>query len=136
MKPKKRAGKIRQAFRKDKGVVREQRVTEDNWEALLDQHGHSVKRPSKGDVLQQLVDHDEEANRADDGSLEDTGVVFSVSSGRCRVLRDGEELDCVIPPELAVRQKSALAVGDRVRVAFEMEAWRVQSVLPRRTVLA
>ena len=38
MKSKKRAGKIRQAFRKDKRVVREQRVTEDNWEELLDQH--------------------------------------------------------------------------------------------------
>jgi ribosome biogenesis GTPase len=136
MKQKKRAGKIRQPFRKDKAVVREQRVTEDNWEALLDQHGHSVKRPSAGDALQQLVEHDEAARLADDGSLEGTGVVFGVSSGRCRVIRDGEELDCVIPPEMAVRQKSALAVGDRVRVAFEQDSWRLQSVLPRRTVLA
>lgn len=136
MKAKKRAGKIRQTFRKDKGVVREQRVTEDNWEALLDQHGHSVKRPSVGDALRQLVLHDEEVAREDDGDLQGTGVVFSVSSGRCRVLRDGEELDCVIPPELAVRQKSALAVGDRVRVTNDDDLWRLQSVLPRRTVLA
>jgi ribosome biogenesis GTPase / thiamine phosphate phosphatase len=136
MRSRKRAGKIRQAFRKDKAVVREQRVTEDNWEALLDQHGHAVKRPSVGDVLQQLIEHDQEASLADDGSFEGTGVVFSVSSGRCRVLRDGEELDCVIPPELAVRQKSALAVGDRVRVTNENDIWRLQSVLPRRTVLA
>jgi ribosome biogenesis GTPase len=136
MKAKKRAGKIRQAFRKDKSVVREQRVTEDNWEALLDQHGHSVKRPSIGDVLQQLVQHDQEVNLADDGDLENTGVVFSVSSGRCRVLRDGEELDCLIPPELAVRQKSALAVGDRVRVTSDEGGWHLASVLPRRTVLA
>jgi ribosome biogenesis GTPase len=136
MKAKKRAGKIRQAFRKDKGVVREQRVTEDNWEALLDQHGQSAKRPSTGDVLQQLVQHDAQAATAAEGDSQSSGVVFSVSSGRCRVLLDGEELDCVIPPELAVRQKSSLAVGDRVRVTSEDEVWRVQSVVPRRTVLA
>jgi ribosome biogenesis GTPase len=137
MKSRKRAGKIRQAFRKDKGVVREQRVTEDNWEALLDQHGHSVKRPSIGDVLEQLVRHDAETSAAADvDDLTGTGIVFSVSSGRCRVLRDGEELDCVVPPEIAVRQKSALAVGDRVRVSNEDDLWRLQSVLPRRTVLA
>ncbi len=136
MKPKKRAGKIRQAFRKDKRVVREQRVTEDNWEALLDQHGHAVKRPSVGDALRQLVLHDQEIARETDADFEGSGVVFSVSSGRCRVLRDGEELDCVIPPELAVRQKSALAVGDRVSVTDEDGVWRLQAVLPRRTVLA
>ena len=137
MKAKKRAGKIRQSFRKDKGVVREQRVTEDNWEELLDQHGHSVKRPSIGDVLAQIVQHDEAASlAAEEGEAEGAGIVFSVSSGRCRVLRDGEELDCVVPPELAVRQKSALAVGDRVLVTNESGVWRLQTVLPRSTVLA
>jgi ribosome biogenesis GTPase len=136
MKAKKRAGKIRQSFRKDKGVVREQRVTEDNWEELLDQHGRSGKRPSFEDVMQQIVEHDQAAALQDDGDLEDTAIVFSVSSGRCRVLRDGEELDCAVPPELAVRQKSALAVGDRVRASDESGLWRLQAVLPRRTVLA
>ena len=137
MKAKKRAGKIRQSFRKDKGVVREQRVTEDNWEELLDQHGHSVKRPSIGDVLAQIVQHDEAASlAAEEGEAEGAGIVFSVCSGRCRVLRDGEELDCVVPPELAVRQKSALAVGDRVLVTNESGVWRLQTVLPRSTVLA
>ena len=136
MKAKKRAGKIRQTFRKDKGVVREQRVTEDNWEALLDQHGHSSNVLPSATSSSNSCATTRKRACADDGDLEGTGVVFSVSSGRCRVLRDGEELDCVIPPELAVRQKSALAVGDRVRVAEESGVWRLQRVLPRRTVLA
>lgn len=136
MKAKKRAGKIRQAFRKDKGQVREQRVTEDNWEELLDQHGRSPKRPSIEDVLQQLAEHDEDAIATGESDYENAGIVFSVSSGRCRVLRDGEELDCVVAPEIAVRQKSALAVGDRVDVTNEDDVWRVRAVWPRRTVLA
>jgi ribosome biogenesis GTPase / thiamine phosphate phosphatase len=134
MKAKKRAGKLRGAFRKDKGNAREQRVTEDNWEALLDEHGQSRRRPMVSELVAQLEYDD--AVVADEGDRESAAVVFSVSSGRCRVLQDGEELDCVVPPELAVRQKSALAVGDRVRVAEENGIWRLKSVLPRRTVLA
>jgi len=61
---------------------------------------------------------------------------MSVHSARCRVFRDGEELDCFVPPEIAVRQRSVLAVGDRVDVAKEGDVWRVRSVLPRRSVLA
>jgi len=137
MKARKRAGKIKRTFRKDKGEVRESRVTEDNWEALLDLHGHARKRPSLSTLLEHLG-HETEAEPEDGGSpdLEGTGIVFSVSSGRCRVFRDGEELDCVVPPEVAVRQKSALAVGDRVRVTDESGIWKLESVLPRRTVLA
>ncbi|MDQ3280156.1 MAG: ribosome small subunit-dependent GTPase A [Acidobacteriota bacterium] len=135
MKAKKRAGKIRGAFRKDKGNVRAPRVTEDNWEALLDQHGQARKRPSIGELLLHLQQAEEPVETTD-AEVEGSAVVFSVSSGRCRVLRDGEELDCVVPPELAIRQKSALAVGDRVRVTDESGVWKLKSILPRRTVLA
>lgn len=136
MKAKKRAGKIRGAFRKDKGNARDQRVTEDNWEALLDQHGRSRKRPSISEVLEHLQHLDAQSPEAEQGDFDDAGIVFSVSSGRCRVLRDGEELDCVVPPELAMRQKSLLAVGDRVTITDEGGVLRLQAVLPRRTVLA
>src|SRR6185295_11635778 len=86
MKARKRAGKVKHAFRKDKGEVRESRVTEDNWEALLDQHGQARKRPSISTLLEHLG-HEYEAEPEDGGSpdLEGTGIVFSVSSGRCRV---------------------------------------------------
>jgi ribosome biogenesis GTPase / thiamine phosphate phosphatase len=135
MKSKKRAGKIRGAFRKDKGNARDQRVTEDNWEALLDEHGRSRRRPLISELVLEL-EAEEAVVVPEEGELEGAAIVFSVSSGRCRVLRDDEELDCVVPPEVAMRQKSALAVGDRVRVAEESGIWRLKSVFPRRTVLA
>ena len=134
MKARKQAGKARRALRKGKGEVREQRVTEDNWETLLDQHGHARRRPSIDDLVEQI--RGEAPPRDADLDAENAGIVMSVASGRCRVFRDGEELDCFVPPEIAVRQKSALAVGDRVGVAEEGGVWRVRSVLPRTTVLA
>jgi ribosome biogenesis GTPase len=136
MKARKHAGKIRRVFRKDKGDVREQRVTEDNWEQLLDQHGHAKKRPKLTELLAHLESQQAAEPESADADWSDAGIVISVSSGRCRVFRRDEELDCVVPAELAVRQKSALAVGDRVRVSDESGMWRVQAVLPRRSVLA
>jgi len=134
MKARKQAGKARRALRKGKGEVREQRVTEDNWEALLDQHGHARKRPSISDLVAQIRVEERHDDVEIDGA--DAGIVMSVASGRCRVFRDGEELDCAVPPEIAVRQKSALAVGDRAIVAEDGGGWRVRSVLPRHSVLA
>ncbi len=60
-------------------------------------------------------------------------VVINVTSARCRVFRDGAELDAAVPPEIAARQKSALAVGDRVLLD---ENGRLAAILPRRTVLS
>ncbi|HKR64236.1 MAG TPA: ribosome small subunit-dependent GTPase A, partial [Thermoanaerobaculia bacterium] len=102
---------------------------------LLDQHGHARKRPSLTEMLAHLEEQQEET-ATQDVDARDAGIVMSVSSGRCRVFRDGQELDCAVPPELAVRQKSALAVGDRVSVSDDAGLWRVEAVLPRRTVLA
>lgn len=64
------------------------------------------------------------------------GIVLSVASGRCRVFHEGREVDCLVPGEIAVRQKSVLAVGDRVTVNSEGGVCRLESVLPRRSVLA
>jgi ribosome biogenesis GTPase / thiamine phosphate phosphatase len=136
MKSKKQAGKIRRAYRKDKGDVRAPRVTEDNWEALLDLHGQARKRPSLHDLLEHLGPNAETVFQTDGDDREGSGVVFSVSSGRCKVFQDGTEIDAVVPPEVAVRQKSALAVGDRVRVSDESGVWKLIAILPRLTVLA
>lgn len=65
------------------------------------------------------------------------GIVIALASGRCRVFADARELDCIVPPELAKRQRSALAVGDRVALeAGDGGVWRIRDVLPRRTVLS
>jgi ribosome biogenesis GTPase len=67
----------------------------------------------------------------------DAGIVLNVASGRCRVFHDGMEKDCILPPQLASRQKSMLAVGDSVAVeAADGGNWRIRAVLPRHSVLA
>ena len=67
----------------------------------------------------------------------ESAIVIAVSSGRCRLFRDGREVDCVVPSEIARRQRSTLTVGDRV-VAEPIEhgLWRLVEILPRRTVLS
>jgi ribosome biogenesis GTPase len=67
---------------------------------------------------------------------QDAAIVISIGSGRCRLFHDESEFDCVVPPELAVRQKSALAVGDRVVTAMSQGDCRLTAVLPRRSVLS
>lgn len=62
-------------------------------------------------------------------------VVINVASGRCRVFRDGREIDCIVPAEIAARQKSALAVGDRV-LLDDASPPRLAEILPRRTLLS
>jgi ribosome biogenesis GTPase len=66
----------------------------------------------------------------------DAAIVISVASGRCRVFSEGKEIDCLVPPEMAVRQKSVLAVGDRVEISDEGGLWKLKEILPRRSVLA
>lgn len=65
----------------------------------------------------------------------DAAVVINVASARCRVFRDGREFDCIVPPEIAARQKSALAVGDRV-LLDDTSPPRLREILPRRTLLS
>jgi ribosome biogenesis GTPase len=66
------------------------------------------------------------------------GVVTGISAGACTVLLDGEpaETPAALPPDLAGRQKSELAVGDRVLVERRGDTHRVTAVLPRRSLLA
>ena len=133
----KEAGKVRRALRKGKGETREQRVTEENWENLLDLHGRSRRRrPSLEKLVSEL--HHEQPTYTDDAfDFASAGIVMNVASGRCRIFQDGEEIDCFFPPELAVRQKSALAVGDRVHTRTDdAGVWHIDAILPRRSVLA
>ena len=69
--------------------------------------------------------------------MSESAIVIAVSSARCRLFFEGREIDCVVPSEIARRQRSALAVGDRV-VAEPVDGalWRLVEILPRRTVLS
>jgi len=62
--------------------------------------------------------------------------VIYVGSARCRAVYHEDEIDVVVPSGIAVKQKSMLAVGDRIRVEGEAGSWRLESILPRHSALA
>ena len=77
----------------------------------------------------------------------DRGVVTGIVAGACTVLLGGDgsrredgrtprEVPAALPPDLAGRQQSELAVGDHVLVEQRNDAYRVSAVLPRRSLLA
>jgi ribosome biogenesis GTPase len=104
----------------------------EEWDELHDDAARARRRarPSEQiDALRHLFD-DPGLAGVDPAAA---AIVISVSSGRCRVFRDGREIDAVVPPEIAARQKSALAVGDRVLLDEEL---RLAAILPRRSVLS
>jgi ribosome biogenesis GTPase len=79
----------------------------------------------------------EEGEEGDESVRANAAIVISVSSGRARVFHLDVEKDCLVPPEIATRQKSMLTVGDRVVIEpADGGKWRIRAVLPRRTVLA
>jgi ribosome biogenesis GTPase len=134
MKSRKQAAKQRRAGR-DKHEPRVQGFREDNWEDLLDQHGPTKKRRAKVEQGGAEITPPASAG-AEEIDWTDEPIVIYVASGRCRVFHDGEEIDCLVPAEIAVRQKSALAVGDRVTISDEGGIWRLETILPRRSILA
>ena len=87
----------RRIFRsKDKGDAGAQRLTEDNWESLIDRHGHARRRASLEDEMLAVEPV------AVDADYDEAAIVMSVASARCRVFRDGLELDVMVPAEMAV----------------------------------
>jgi ribosome biogenesis GTPase len=109
------------------------KVSEENWDDLLDRHGHVPRKSVPASVKASEV---EEVQPATPAEMAAAAIVISVGSGRCRVFHQDRELDVVVPSEIAVRQKSMLAVGDRVVVREEGEVARLTRVLPRTSVLA
>src|SRR2546430_2783323 len=107
----------------------------EEWDELHDDAARERRRarPSEQiDALRHLFD-DRTLAGVD---LAAGAVVINVTSARCRVFHDGRELDCIVPPEIAARQKSALAVGDRVLLDDADGAARLAAILPRRSVLS
>src|SRR5690242_2112178 len=131
-KARKEAGKLRRAFNKEKGGERAGAVTEENWEKLLDEHGRTRKRSKLTQIISQLEPQPEAGHPAGDVDPSLSSIVMSVTGANCRVFRDGDEVDCVVPPHIAMRRGSALAAGDRVILNGDT----VETVLPRRSVLA
>jgi ribosome biogenesis GTPase len=118
--------------RKGKEPRQRKAVSEENWEDLLDAYGHAGAAGGTAP----------ESGSVSDADPRSAAIVISVASGRCRVFRAGSaedrdaELDVLVPSEIAVRQKSALAVGDRVTLTSERGVHRIAEILPRHSVLA
>jgi len=93
------------------GLRREHQRPEGTWDELLDQSQGTEAR-------------------------DDAAIVIYVGSARCRAVYRDDEIDVVVPSGIAVKQKSALAVGDRITVSGEAGAWRLETILPRHSVLA
>jgi len=131
-KARKDAGKLRRAFNKEKGRERAGPVTEENWEHLLDEFGRTPRRAKLTQVIAQLEPESGAGNPAGEVDPSTAAIVMSVTGAKCRVFRDGEEVDCNVPPHIAMRRGSALAAGDRV----VLDGDTVETVLPRHSVLA
>ena len=100
---------------------RQGRVTADWEEPAADRRGGKRRKAPEAD------DPNDNGAWGDAGDVDPrhAAIVISIGSGRCRLFHEGREFDCVVPPELAVRQKSALAVGDRVRTEAAEGSCRV-----------
>ncbi len=138
-KQRKRASKLRRAEQKKSRSGR-RKVRRDDWEGLIEGDAPAFEerqRPS-GSTDEWFARLERDAAAGDAGEstgaeLADGLVVF-VTAGACRVEHGGERVDCALSDDLRRRQRSALAVGDRVR--FDAAARRVGEVLPRATRLS
>ncbi len=85
------------------------------------------------------------ADRSGSHTEQRTGVAVFVGKRRCLVRPGGvagdgaDDVECLLPPELAGRQQAGLCVGDRVSYEVSSDERRganqLTQVLPRRTVL-
>src|SRR3954447_22505050 len=104
----------------------------DDWDEPAARGGGKRRKPDSEDGAIETGAWGEVA----DVDPRDAAIVISIGSGRCRLFHGEREFDCMVPPELAKRQKSALAVGDRVITETSEGVCRLRGVLARRTVLS
>jgi ribosome biogenesis GTPase len=143
MNVRKGVSKIRKAVAPSR-AGRSSRVSETNWEELLDRDlvvsARAKGRPTVDEVLDALRARDAErgdaAGELSREDVSDAAIVIGVSSGRCTVVHHGRTIDVIVPSEIARRQKSALTVGDRVLVDDREGTWRIRVILPRWSVLS
>jgi ribosome biogenesis GTPase len=114
-------------------LVKKRSHENDDWDEPAARRGGKRRKPADADdgVIETGA-----WGEAANVELRDAAIVISIGSGRCRLFHDEREFDCTVPPELAKRQKSALAVGDRVVTETADGVCRLTGVLARRTVLS
>jgi len=137
----------RQAARKRKAAASKRRSSRENFtkkyhDGVLDDRLDGDKRTKRGPVsLEDWVlkllghgDFDHKAAQTDAKTDTLTGMVISSSSSSCTVVYDAKRYKCLLRPEIAMAQRSDLAVGDNVTFS---ETFIVEEVLlPRKTILS
>jgi len=139
------AGKMRKAAM-SKNRVRPDDLTSEIFAEESSQHDNSFVKYRKGKklsldewVLHLLEKEKLELEESTPELPEDirTGVVISAQAGQCQLLYEHQEYQCLLRPELAMAQRSDLAVGDVVDFsAMDDGTYIVEQVHPRRTVLS
>ena len=94
------------------------------------------RAPSVDEMMLQLLDSAHETPKVAEVGAEAryTGLVVGLSRRHAAVLCDGAELAAALSPALAQLAKSAIALGDMVRL--DGDPLQVLTVLPRRTRLS
>ena len=64
------------------------------------------------------------------------GQVAHIQGRWCRALYGGDEIECMVPMDIAIFQRLALAVGDLVTVSFEGDEPTISGVARRRSKLS
>ena len=119
----------KQAARKRKAAVADKRTKkrvdytrEYHQDKLTEDSGFEKRkgpRPvSLEDWMLKLLaeeDFDKKAAATDAAKETHTGIVLAVRSSKCRLAYDGQEIKCLLRPELTMGQRSDLAVGDDVK---------------------
>lgn len=103
----------------------------DDGEELIPERGPRSRRSTEADGPSTAEGGPNEA-----GAEFREGFVISVGRGTCKAVIDGEIRSCLLPPELATVQQTAIAVGDRVLTSSGGNVVSVEEVLPRRTTLS
>ncbi len=141
----------KQAARKRKAAATQNRknrgdLTKGFREGKKHIDGGLEKLKSKGPVsledwvLKLLAEEDFDKKEANTDAAQEThpGIVITVKAGECSIVTDQDKrLKCLLRPELAMAQKSDLAVGDRIRYSVNSDGINiVESVEPRHSVLS
>src|ERR1700748_445622 len=111
--------KLRRGASKSHGGTRRKPAALDaggEWDEIPD--GTSVqarlrRRAASSATFEELLETTAEegvGRQVDLPPFQDAAIVLNVASGRCRVFDDGGARDSLVPPQIATRQKSMLAV--------------------------
>lgn len=140
----------KQAARKRKAAIADKRTKkrvnytrEYNQDKLTEDRGFEKRKGPRPVSLEDWVlkllaeeDFDKKAAATDAAKETHQGIVLAVRSSKCRVAYDGQEIKCLLRPELTMGQRSDLAVGDDVKFSHSDDGTPiVEEVLPRRTAL-